>query len=159
MFGIEHEAVHVQNHAVDGEAGQPDSWGHVMDSIARVWGSLRRGLKSLGLVNSGTQGWTPFGHDPFGQRRAHTVSEEGIRMFSLIQVNTATLDKGIPGITPLDTALLFLLLFAVPMFPYFLFYLSLREKKAPEPAGVPHRPFAKLTGWMHMHRHPQLLHH
>jgi hypothetical protein len=81
-------------------------------------------------------------------------------MFSLLQLQTATLDKGIPGISLLDTALLFLLIFAVSMLPYALFYWSLREKaKAPEAAGAPHGGFAKLTGWMHMHHHPQLLHH
>lgn len=80
-------------------------------------------------------------------------------MFSLVDLQTATLDKGIPGISPIDTALLFLLMFGVSMFPYALFYWSLREKKAPEAAGAAHGPFAKLTAWMHMHRHPQPLHH
>jgi hypothetical protein len=80
-------------------------------------------------------------------------------MFSFVELKTAILDHGIPGITPLDTALLFLLLFGVPMFPYFLFYLSLREKKAPEAAAAHHRPFARLADWMHMHRHPQPVHH
>lgn len=77
-------------------------------------------------------------------------------MLSLLQLQTATLDKGIPGISPADTALLFLLIFAVSMFAYALFYWSLREKTKASEAH--HGPFARLTGWMHLHRHPQPQH-
>ncbi len=77
-------------------------------------------------------------------------------MFSLVELKTAILDQGIPGMSPLDTALAFLLMFGVSMIPYAMFYLSLRKSaKAPEAA---HGPFAKLTAWMHMHHHPQPLH-
>lgn len=81
-------------------------------------------------------------------------------MFSLVELNTATLDKGIPGITPVDTALLFLLMFGVAMFPYALFYLSLRQKPsaAPGAAGLTHGPFARLTAWMHLH-HAEAMRH
>lgn len=81
-------------------------------------------------------------------------------MFSLFQLNTAILDRGTPGLSLLDTALLLLLIFAVPMVPYVWFYWSLREKRAgaPQVTGVHHGPFTKMTAWMHAH-HPQPLHH
>lgn len=82
-------------------------------------------------------------------------------MFSLIQLKGAILDSGISGISPLDAALLFVLVFGVPLIPYAIFYLALLEKRprTPEAAGAGHGLLAKLTGWMHVHRHPQLLHH
>ena len=72
-------------------------------------------------------------------------------MFALIQLKTATLDIGVPGMPPLATALALLLMFGVPMIPYAMFYLSLREKTSTA-------PFAKLIGWAHIH-HPQPVHH
>ena len=81
-------------------------------------------------------------------------------MFSLVALKTAILDQGIPGMSPLDTALAFLLMFGIPMIPYAILYLSLRQRpNAAEAAGAAHGPFAKMTAWMHAHRHPQLLHH
>ena len=79
-------------------------------------------------------------------------------MFSLLELKTVVLDQGIPGVSPLHMALLFLLMFGVSMIPYALLYLSLRQNRptVPEAASVQHGSFAKLAGWMHG---PQPLHH
>lgn len=80
-------------------------------------------------------------------------------MFALVELKTAALDIGIPGMSPLGAALAFLLMFGLPMIPYAIFYRSLREKRSTTPEAADHRPFEKFMGWMHMHHHPQLLHH
>ena len=82
-------------------------------------------------------------------------------MFSLVELKTMTLDKGIPGVSPALMLLLFALMLALSMIPYALLYVSLREKKGAEAARVSHVPgFAKrMIAWVHVHRHPELLHH
>lgn len=81
-------------------------------------------------------------------------------MLAIIELKTATLDYGIPGVSPARMLLIFLMMFAIPMIPYFFLYLSLREKHAEAP--VPHeRPgiVEKMAAWIHAHRHPALHHH
>lgn len=76
-------------------------------------------------------------------------------MFSIVQLKTASLDAGIPGFSGSGTLLIFLMMFAITMIPYAFLYYSLRDKsKAPKVHG-----FEKMFGWLHLHRHPQLLHH
>ena len=79
-------------------------------------------------------------------------------MFSLVELKTMGLDT--LGISQLRTILYFLLMFGIPMVPYFFLYHSLREVETTQPA--PQREgfrFRKLMDWMHIHRHPQPLHH
>ena len=78
-------------------------------------------------------------------------------MLSIIELNTRTLDSGIPGVSPTHMLLLFLMMFAVPMIPYAFLYLSLRDKRAPLPESTT-KPFSKMAAWMHAHSHP-VLHH
>ncbi len=81
-------------------------------------------------------------------------------MFSIVELKTMTLDKGIPGVSPTVT-LLFALMFAISMIPYALLYVSLRDRKGAEAARVSQAPgFARrIVAWVHVHRHPELLHH
>ncbi len=82
-------------------------------------------------------------------------------MFSIVELKTMTLDYGIPGVSPTLTLLLFALMLAISMIPYALLYVSLRDKKGAEAVRVSHVPdFAKrMIAWVHVHRHPELLHH
>jgi hypothetical protein len=86
-------------------------------------------------------------------------------MFSLIQLKTMTLDAGIPGISPTHMLLIFAMVLAIPMIPYFFLYLSLQDHQARQaraskaPHVAHHNPFGKLAAWLHAHRHPALLHH
>ena len=82
-------------------------------------------------------------------------------MFSIVELKTATLDSGIPGISSTHMLLLYLMMFSVSMIPYLFLYLSLRDKsgKAPLSSEASTKPFRKMNAWMHAHRHPELLHH
>jgi hypothetical protein len=60
--------------------------------------------------------------------------------------------------------LFILLMFSVPMIPYLFLYLSLRDKPGGPWMLSPMlefitKPFGKMIGWVHTHRHPELLHH
>lgn len=67
------------------------------------------------------------------------------------------LDSGTLGISQADAVLLFILILGLPMVPYIFQYRALRERKAGEKTspGLFHRALE----WMHVHRHPELLHH
>ncbi len=82
-------------------------------------------------------------------------------MFSIVELETMTLDKGIPGVSPTLLLLLFALMFAISMIPYALLFVSLRDRKGAEAARVSQAPgFARrIVAWVHVHRHPELLHH
>ena len=82
-------------------------------------------------------------------------------MFSIVELRTMTLDSGIPGVSPTLVLLLFALMFAISMIPYALLYVSLRDKKGVEAVRPSHVPrFARrMIAWVHVHRHPELLHH
>jgi len=77
-------------------------------------------------------------------------------VFSLVELKTATLDAGIPGISLMHAMLLLLMITAIPIIPYAIYYLSL--KKAEHEKNAKTRP-SKIAAWMHAHRPPILLHH
>ncbi len=79
-------------------------------------------------------------------------------MFSIVELKTAALDYGIPGISPLHMMLLYLLMLAVPMIPYLFLHRSLRHEEGE--AKVPKTShFQGFTArWLHWHHHPQPLH-
>ncbi len=80
-------------------------------------------------------------------------------MFSIVELKTALLDSGIPGISPLHMMLLFLLLAAAPMIPYFFLYRSLRDEEGTAPKAAKTSHFHGFTArWLHWHHHPQPLH-
>lgn len=86
-------------------------------------------------------------------------------MFSIVELKTATLDYGIPGISQAHMLLLFLMMISVSMIPYLFLFLSLRDKHAkastslkPSPI-LSMNPFTKMIAWVQVHRHPELLHH
>jgi hypothetical protein len=73
------------------------------------------------------------------------------------ELKTTILDRGIPGVSSTELLLIFGMMLAISMIPYFFLYLSLRPKRGtsePTPNLV-----EKLIGWLHPHRHPELLHH
>lgn len=77
-------------------------------------------------------------------------------MFAIVQLHSAGLDHGVSGISPIETLLLFLMMFGITMIPYFFLYLALRDRrKRTESQTVPLR---KLGAWMHVHWHPHLMH-
>ena len=78
-------------------------------------------------------------------------------MLSIIQLNTTTLDSGVPGVSPTHMLLVFLMMYAVAMIPFALLYISLGNKKAPRPEST--KPSSKMAAWVHVHRHSALLHH
>jgi hypothetical protein len=84
-------------------------------------------------------------------------------VFSIIELKTATLDYGIPGISPTHMLLVYLMMFAVSMIPYLFLFLSLRDKRGlgsiSLSASPTTKPFRKIFGWLQAHRHPELLHH
>jgi hypothetical protein len=81
-------------------------------------------------------------------------------VFSIVELKTALLDYGIPGISPLHMMLLFLLLAGAPMIPYFFLYRSLRDKEARAPrAEKTSHLHGFTTRWLHLHHHAQPLHH
>jgi len=74
-------------------------------------------------------------------------------VLALVELKTATLDYGIPGVSPFQMLVIFWIVIAISMIPYLFLFLSLREKrKVAKPAG-------RFAGWLHWHRHPELLHH
>lgn len=78
-------------------------------------------------------------------------------MLSNVELQTTILDRGIPGVSPLGMLLTFAMMLLISMVPYFLLYVSLRPKR---PAAGPSTNFLnKIAGWLHYHRHPELLHH
>ena len=84
-------------------------------------------------------------------------------MSSIAELKATALDRGIPGVSPTHMLLFVLLMYSVPMIPYLFLYLSLRDKGGPL-MSLPMlefitKPFGKMIGWMHTHRHPELLHH
>lgn len=80
-------------------------------------------------------------------------------MLSIVQLKTTALDVGIPGISQVHMLLIFGMMLAISMIPYFFLYLSLREQGR-APVSRKHSPIVeKITAWVHAHRHPQLLHH
>lgn len=80
-------------------------------------------------------------------------------MLTIVELKTTALDVGIPGISQAQMVLIFGMMIAISMIPYFFLYLSLREKPAAAPARK-HSPFVeKIAAWVHAHRHPELLHH
>lgn len=87
-------------------------------------------------------------------------------MFPLLQLKTTALDFGIPDISATRMLLLYALMLGVSMIPYALLYISLRRAdhpasiaaKAP-PATASPSIFGKLAARLHVHRHPELLHH
>ena len=85
-------------------------------------------------------------------------------MFSIVELKTATLDYGTPGISQTLLVLLFLMMLGISMIPYLFLFLSLRENQSRasllvKASHVTEKPFNKVIAWMHAHRHPQLLHH
>lgn len=83
-------------------------------------------------------------------------------MFALVQLNAAPLDIGTSR-SETETLLLLLMITAIPMIPYLLFYLSWpnehgKSRKSPGAAILEFatRPFRKFAGWTHAH---PLLHH
>jgi hypothetical protein len=80
-------------------------------------------------------------------------------MFSIVQLKSAALDFGVPGISRTLTMLIFLMMFAIPAIPYVFLYFSLRDKKSrPSPSSKP-STIRAMTAWLHAHHHPHLLHH
>lgn len=73
------------------------------------------------------------------------------------ELKTAALDYGIRGISPIEMVLVFGMMFAVSMIPYFLLYLSLRPRRTAE--GLAAGSIGKMSRWLHPQRHPELLHH
>jgi hypothetical protein len=82
---------------------------------------------------------------------------------SIAELKVTALDHGIPGVSPTHMLLFVLLMFLVPMIPYLFLYLSLRDKVGPSMSSPMlefiTKPFGKMIGWVHTHRHPELLHH
>ena len=79
-------------------------------------------------------------------------------MLALVELKTATLDYGITGVSATQMLLIFGMMLAISMIPYFFLFLSLREKHAGAPARK-HAGFVeKFAAWFHVHRHP-VLHH
>lgn len=78
-------------------------------------------------------------------------------MFLLLQLKQTSLDSGTLGISQVDALLLFILVLALTMVPYFFLYRSLGEHKGGEKTSpsLVHR----ALDWMHVHRHPALVHH
>jgi len=74
-------------------------------------------------------------------------------VFLLVELKTATLDYGIPGVSAIKMVLIFWMMLAISMIPYLFLYVSLREKRRVERPAA--NPFAS---WLHLHR-PHLLHH
>jgi hypothetical protein len=83
-------------------------------------------------------------------------------VFLTFELKTATLDYGIPGISAFEMWLIFALLLAIPMIPYFFLYKSLGEKKGTASATQKSHGEGlskKLGTWIEAHRRPEPLHH
>jgi len=73
------------------------------------------------------------------------------------ELKSTVLDRGIPGVSSTEMLVIFGMMLAISMIPYFFLFRSLRPKRsvtesAPKLSG-------RMMGWLHPHRHPQLLHH
>ena len=80
-------------------------------------------------------------------------------MLTIVQLKTTALDIGIPGISQTQMVLIFGMMIAISMIPYFLLYISLRER-AKAPVSAKHVGFVeRIATWLYVHRHPELLHH
>ncbi len=86
-------------------------------------------------------------------------------MFSIVQIKTATLDYGIPGVSPAHMLLLFLVALAVPMIPFLFLFFSLPGEKDSAPVSLKNspakstgKPFKKASARVHV-QNPGLLHH
>jgi hypothetical protein len=75
-------------------------------------------------------------------------------VLAFVELKTAVLDYGIPGISQMHMQLLFLMMFVVPLIPFLFLFLSLRD----EP-GAPVKPLRAEPTWVHAHGNPALLHH
>ncbi len=84
-------------------------------------------------------------------------------MFAIVELKTAVLDFGIPGVSAVQMLLLFAMALWIPMIPYALLYISLRDKQANASRSLRpstnHRPLRKMMAWVDEHRHTELLHH
>jgi len=85
-------------------------------------------------------------------------------VFSIFELKTMALDNGIPGISQTQLMLLFLMIVAIAMIPYSFLYLSLRDKTTSTLRTSPTlefvvKPLRRILSSMHLHRHPELLHH
>jgi hypothetical protein len=83
-------------------------------------------------------------------------------VFLIVQLQTAPLDAGVPA-SQMRWVLILLLMVVLPMIPYLLLYLSLREKNAsaskPAKASLIREFARKIAASFHVHRHPEPLHH
>lgn len=88
-------------------------------------------------------------------------------MFSIVELKTATLDYGIPGVSPARMLLIFVMMLSISMIPYLFLYLSLLDKRRGQSTSlrssrIPEfttKPLRKMIAWVDAHRHPALLHH
>lgn len=75
------------------------------------------------------------------------------------RIDAAVADQG-TRVSQAHTLLLLLMMLAIPMIPYVIFYLMLVKEKAREPVSRRFtHPFRKMFAWGHVHSHPQLLHY
>jgi hypothetical protein len=89
----------------------------------------------------------------------------------IVQLKTAVLDYGIPGVSPAHMLVLFGVAFAVPMIPFLFLYFSVRGEKDSAPAAPKNsgakaagKPFEtgepfKMVAPLHVQRNPEPLHH
>jgi hypothetical protein len=65
------------------------------------------------------------------------------------------------GFSQLRTALYFLIMFGIPIVPYLILYHTLPDEKSTwRSSPLPYKvSFSKMFGWMHLHHHPQWVHH
>lgn len=80
-------------------------------------------------------------------------------MFSIVELKTTALDNGVPGVSPTHMLLLFLMMLAISMIPYLFLFLSLGNEKGGASKSLRVSPFRKMSAWVHVHWHPELLHH
>lgn len=78
-------------------------------------------------------------------------------MFLNVELHTATLDRGIPGVSPTEMLLIFAMMLLISMVPYFFLYVSLRPKRSAVASAK--NSFSNVTGWLHNYRRHELLHH
>jgi hypothetical protein len=79
-------------------------------------------------------------------------------VLTIVELKTTALDIGIPGISQAEMVLIFGMMLAISMIPYFLLYQSLEEKPAAAPARKTSAFVERIAAWFHVHRHP-VLHH
>ncbi len=79
-------------------------------------------------------------------------------MFLLVELHPTALQLGVPGISPLDMWLRFVMMLGISMIPYALMYKSFGTKSVAAPRPARPSLFHRMAEWMHAHRHP-VLHH